>query len=240
MSPVTTLTGIVPLALLDAVSVATLAVPIWFLLGGADVRYRLVTLYLAIVAVAYTGVGVTLLAVLPWAERVSGLIGRLPGLDRVQFGVGVVIMTFAAWYGLVHRTRANRSGLLQRWRHRAVGGGGRPAGVLVVALAAVLAEVPTMLPYLSAIRRVADSGLSHGAQLAVLAAYAAIMTAPALLLTVSSVVLRSRTQSALHVVDDWLRRNAQENTAWLLAILGFLVASSTTLYQRFTQPWGTP
>jgi len=56
------LAEVLPLALLDTLSVSTLAVPLWFLLTPRGLRVRNVLAYLAIVAMGYLLLGCALLA----------------------------------------------------------------------------------------------------------------------------------------------------------------------------------
>lgn len=230
--------GLVPLALVDAVSVATLAVPIWFLLAAGRIRHCLVLLYMGVVYVAYTGLGAVLLHALPSTRRAFVQLSQVAAFDVAQFGVGSAVMLFAAWYGLLHRPEKSRPERLDRWRERAVGEHGRAVTVVGVALMAVAAEVPTMWPYLSALRQISALDQGAGADLAVLAGYAAVMTVPAVVVFAAAVLLRSRSRPALRAVDHWLQCNAQENTAWLLAVLGLFVVSSTEVFQRLMGSWG--
>lgn len=113
-------------------------------------------------------------------------------------------------------------GRLARWRERALGGGS-PAAVVVLALGAGIIELATMLPYLAAVGLLTGSGVGFGASAGLLAAYCVVMIAPALLLLLGRVAARRVVEPRLRRFADWLSRNAAENTAWIIGIVGFLL-----------------
>ncbi|GAA1785550.1 GAP family protein [Agromyces lapidis] len=117
-------------------------------------------------------------------------------------------------------------GRVARWRDRLLSDAVSPANVMAVALAAGLIEVATMLPYLVAMGLVAEAELELWMRIAALAGYCALMIAPALVLLGLRLVAAPLVRRPLERLGAWLERTAAENTAWILGIVGFLVARS--------------
>ena len=117
---------------------------------------------------------------------------------------------------------APAQGRLARWRERALGSGS-PATVVVLALAAGLIELATMIPYLAAVGLLTGSGLGFGGSALLLAVYCTVMVVPALLLLFARVAASRAVEPPLRRLADWLSRNAAENTAWIIGIVGFLL-----------------
>ncbi|MEV6600324.1 GAP family protein [Actinoplanes sp. NPDC051346] len=157
-----------------------------------------------------------------------------PAGDVALAGAGVILILTGAWYGPLRRKASARNeGRLTRWRDSAVGPEATAGGVVAVALFAVLLEIATMFPYLSAIEAIGGKPVAVRAGL--LALYCLTMLAPALLATVLRVVSAHLVQPALRRTDRWLRDGAQENTAWVLAIAGFLLITNTSWFQQFAE-----
>lgn len=222
---------VLPLAVVDAVSVGAMAIPVWFLLL-TRVRHGYVILYLVALAAAYAALGIVVLNG-PTGLRAdaqeyldSALGGSIRGV------VGVVVLLFAAWYGLVHEADVGKpgAGLLGKWRNAAVGEHAYLRATIGVALFATVLEIPTAVPYALALTRVDEADQDATTQVAVVGAYAAIMILPALALTVGSVFARRHVAGVLHRVDQWFRANAQENTAWLIGFVGVALFFDTPLY----------
>lgn len=222
---------ILPLALLDTVSVATLAIPVWFLLTPSGLRFRNVYGYLLLVATGYLALGIVLLAGLSAAEERLADALHSPGGDTAVAVAGAVLVLIGLYHGFVRRDRPD-SGRLTRWRDAAVGARATARGVVGVALVAVALEVATMFPYLAAVDRLDRSGRPWAEQAALLGLYCMVMIAPALLATLARQLAGRAVQPALTWIDGWIRRNARENTAWLFGIVGVLLLTGTTLYDR--------
>ncbi len=222
---------VMPLALLDAISISTLVIPIWFLLTPAVLRVPFVHAYLGLVAAGYLGIGLLLLEGVDAAR--AGLRGVLDSTtgQAVLVVAGLTLVASGLWHGLRRPTRPSREGL-GRWRERAVGESASIQAVALVAVAAVSLEVATMFPYLLAIDTLDRSGLSWPRQASVLALYCLVMIGPALVMTVLRTWWRRTAAPVLRAVDDWLRRNEREDTAWLLALAGVLVLSVTEPFRR--------
>lgn len=119
---------------------------------------------------------------------------------------------------------AERPGRLLRWRDRLMAADASTGAVMAVALAAGLAEVATMLPYLVAMGALAEASVPMPVRFAALAAYCLVMVAPALVLLVLRLVAARAVDAPLRRFATWMERTSRENTAWIVGIVGFLVA----------------
>jgi cytochrome c biogenesis protein CcdA len=117
-------------------------------------------------------------------------------------------------------------GRLVRWRERAMGqsGSGGMGGLVVLALGAALLEVATMPPYLGAIGLLTTSDLSAAEQLLTLAGYCLVMVMPALLLLATRVLAHKLIEPVLQRLARWFEKSGGEMTAWIIGIVGFLIA----------------
>lgn len=209
------------LALIDSTSFGTLLIPIWLMLtpGRAPVRRLLV--FLGTVGAFYLVVGLGLLAGAGAVLDGAGGALESPTAYRVQLVIGVGLFAWSFWLG----RSGGGGGRLTRWRERLTGSeGGGLAPVVGLALAAALLEVATMLPYLGATALIGRSGLTVAEQVGVLALYCVVMLLPALALLALRVVAARQVQPLLHRVGDWIERSSGETTAWVVGIVGFLLA----------------
>ncbi|TWH28358.1 Sap-like sulfolipid-1-addressing protein [Isoptericola variabilis J7] len=151
------------------------------------------------------------------------------GFAVAQLAVGAGLFAFS--FTLDSKKARERAaagetpGRLRRWRERAVGTerGSAPA-LAGLALTMGLAEVATMLPYLAAIGLVSTAGLGRPEAAGLLVAYCVVMVLPALVLTAGRVVASRLVERPLRRIDAWLTRNAASATAWIVGVVGFLVA----------------
>ena len=95
---------------------------------------------------------------------------------------------------------------------------------MAVAIAAGLVEVATMLPYLVAMGMLAEAPLAMTLRFGALAAYCAVMILPAIVLLVLRIVAAPLVERPLAKLAAWMERTGRENTAWIIGIVGFLVA----------------
>ncbi|MDR2999056.1 MAG: GAP family protein [Microbacterium sp.] len=117
-----------------------------------------------------------------------------------------------------------RPGRLTRWRDRLLDPATPPVVVIGVAIAAGLVEVATMLPYIVAMTMLADADYGAPLRISALVGYCLLMIAPALLLLVLRVAAARHVEKPLQRIADWLARNGAESTAWIVGIIGFLIA----------------
>lgn len=235
------LLSLLGLALVDSLSAGTLLIPIFFLLAPGRIRLGRILTYLATIAAFYFLVGLALTAGASVFLENAAAVLETPAAAAVQLGVGAGLLALAilmptrktpvpaaAQSGTSQDAPGGGSehphapGRLARWRERALGGGS-PTTVVVLALAAGLIELATMIPYLAAVGMLTSSGAGFGASTILLAAYCAVMIAPALLLLLARVGARRAVEPRLRRLADWLSRNAAENTAWIIGIVGFLL-----------------
>ncbi|GAA1148539.1 GAP family protein [Ornithinicoccus hortensis] len=217
------------LALVDSTSFGTLLIPIWFLLAPGRVPVGRMLVFLGTVAAFYLGVGVALLF------GMGALLDQLNGLTenpvflRAQLVLGVGLLVWSFFIGKPRKdadgTRA--PGRLTRWRERALGQQGTRTGLgglVTLALAAAMVEVATMLPYLGAIGLLGTSGLSVPEQVGALAVYCLVMVLPALVLLAGRLVAHRLVDPLLQRIARWMEKSGGEMTAWIVGILGFLIA----------------
>ncbi|TQN30343.1 Sap-like sulfolipid-1-addressing protein [Haloactinospora alba] len=223
------LSQILPLALLDTLSVATLAIPVWFLLTPGNLRVGNVLLYLSLVGGSYFLLGLLLVGVL---ERTRPLVRsalQSPAGDLGLAVAGCAFLSAALWHGF-RKADTSRRGWIGRWREAAVGERAGTGVLSAVAVTAVVLEIATMFPYVIALGALADAGTPFSTNAAVLALYCLVMVAPALLATLVVALARTLVRPLLIRVDRWLRDNSQEDTAWLLAVIGFLLLHQTSYF----------
>ncbi|MFD9241130.1 GAP family protein [Streptomyces sp. NPDC059556] len=91
-----------------------------------------------------------------------------------------------------------------------------------------------MFPYVAAIGILGDSGLPWPSQAAVLAVHCLVMVAPAVLLALARLVSKRAVHRPLRRIEGWVGDDARENTAWLIALAGFVLLSNSTAYDRIT------
>ncbi|WP_435748552.1 GAP family protein [Microbacterium sp. PMB16] len=117
-------------------------------------------------------------------------------------------------------------GRITRWRTRLLDPRTRGTAVVAVAIAAGLVEVATMLPYIVAMTMLADAGVGTPLRVLSLVGYCALMIAPAVVLLVLRLVAADLVQRPLERFAAWMERTGAENTAWIIGIIGFLIARS--------------
>lgn len=232
--------SLVVLALIDSTSFGTLLIPIWFLLAPGRVSVGRILVFLGTVVAFYLTLGVVLLLGL------ESLLGDLNGwLDnpivvrgQLVLGVGLLVGSFFIGKPRKDAEGNPRPGRISRLRDRALGMEGMGTGhqaartghqggvgaLVALALGATLLEVATMLPYLGAIGLLGTSDLTLLAQVAVLAAYCLVMVAPALVLLGLRIVARAQVEPVLQRISRWMEKSGGETTAWIVGIVGFLLA----------------
>jgi hypothetical protein len=121
---------------------------------------------------------------------------------------------------------APRPGRITRWRERLLDPRTRGTAVMAVAIAAGLVEVATMLPYIVAMTMLADAGIDAPLRVLSLVGYCALMILPAIVLLILRIVAAPLVRRPLERFAAWMERTGAENTAWIIGIIGFLIARS--------------
>jgi hypothetical protein len=209
------------LALIDSTSFGTLLIPIWFLLHPGPVRSGRVVVFLGTVAAFYFAVGI---AITLGADAFLPQLGRLLDTRPAQWTQLIIGVALFFWsFRLEHQHKsAPGGGRMLRWRQRAMAEDGGVAALAGLALAAGIAEVTTMLPYLGAIGLLTTSGLSMAQLAVVMAGYCLVMITPALVLLAVRLAAGDRITPLLTRLSDWIARS--NALAWIVGIVGFLLA----------------
>jgi hypothetical protein len=216
--------GLALLALVDSTSFGTLLIPIWLMLAPGRIRVGRFLVYLGTVAAFYFVVGVLLVAgVARFSDEISDALDTTPvQIAQLVLGLGLLV----AGLRLGSTKSAGPSGRLLRWRERAVGENGSVRGLMALAVTAVLIEVASMVPYLAAIGLIGTADVSRPTTVAVLAGYCLVMVLPALVLLGGRIGAAGLVEPLLQRVNAWMERTGRENTAWLLGIIGVILAAN--------------
>lgn len=220
----TLLGGLALLALVDSTSFGTLLIPIWLMLAPGRVRVGRILVFLGTVATFYFVLGLLLVAgVARFADDISDALETTP-VQIVQLVLGLVLLAAGLRIGSAKSTEP--SGRLLRWRERAVGDHGSVGGLMALALTAVLIEAASMVPYLAAIGLIGTADVSWPTTVAVLVGYCLVMVLPALVLLGGRIGAARLVEPLLQKVNGWMERTGRENTAWVLGIVGVLIAAN--------------
>lgn len=222
------------LALVDATSVGTLAIPIALLLAPL-VRPRTLMIYLATVAGFYFALGLVLLAggsaLLPW---LSGLAHqRTFVVVQLVVGIGLFAVSFLFSSKRSARRRERRAadpdarpGPVERMRTTVTAERAPAVAVAGLGLTAALIEAASMVPYLAAIGLLTTTDLVAAERTAILAGYVVVMCLPAIVLTALRFTTRGLIDPVLQRISAWFERNGSEMLGWTLGIVGFLIVRS--------------
>lgn len=237
--------ALVALALLDSLSFGTLLIPIWLLLTPGRVRSGRVMVYLGTIVVFYFAVGLLLaIGASSFLTQITAVL-ETPCARWAQLILGALLLVVSF---TITPKKGSESGKLVRWRARAMGvaeptsalSATSPSGVRVaqrstvvalmaLALTAAAIEVASMLPYLAGIGLISSSGAGWPASALLIAGYCVVMVLPALLLLVGRLVAARAIEPVLNRLGDWLARHAAESTAWVVGIIGFLLARDAAI-----------
>jgi hypothetical protein len=179
--------------------------------------------------IAQLVLGVALFA---WSFKLDPVGGKKPAEPAAGTSVAATTGDGAATAGAAEGqvaappvTEPGRAGRLSRWRERVLSsesGSGRALAAL--AIGAGLVEVATMLPYLAALGLIGTQGPGWPVSGLWILGYCVVMIAPALVLTAARVFASRLVERPLGRLDAWLTKNAASTTAWVVGIVGFLVA----------------
>ncbi len=240
------------LALVDSLSIGTLLIPVFLLVSPGRVRVGRVLLYLTTIAVFYLAVGLLFLwglvnvadAAAEILASPAGTVGRLvvggalligsfliPGSqknDAAQPAHASVAPAREASDGASDPSPAApaSTGRVTRWRDRLLAPETTRVALMGVAVMAGVVEVATMLPYIVAMTVLADSGVDPIVRILSLVGYCFVMILPALLLLLLRIVAARAIARPLQRLAAWMQRTGAENTAWIVGIIGFLIARS--------------
>lgn len=172
-------------------------------------------------------VGIGLVA---WSFKLDPIGGRKTadapaGATATDGTVGPGSSAAGSASGTASGTEPKRTGRLSRWRERVLSsesGSGRALAALAVG--AGLVEVASMLPYLAALGLIGTQGPGWPVSGLWVVAYCLVMIAPALVLTAARLFAARLLERPLGRLDRWLTKNAASTTAWVVGIVGFLVA----------------
>jgi cytochrome c biogenesis protein CcdA len=228
------------LALIDSTSFGTLLIPVWLLAAPGRLRVGRMLVYLATIVTFYFSLGLLIL----WGaeaffrqfgsalESTPALVAQLL-LGATLFAVSFAIDSRKAKARAAERA-TNGGGRLNKWRTQAMGQpradsqtmnrDGSLLGLMGLALTAAAIEVASMLPYLAAIGIITSQGPGWPTSALLILGYCMVMVAPALLLMVARIVASRALDKPLRRLDDWLTRNAASTTAWIVGIVGALLA----------------
>lgn len=216
--------GLIVLALIDSTSFGTLLIPIWLMLAPGRIRAGRILVFLGTVATFYLALGLVLVAgVARFSDEISDALDTTP-VQIVQLILGLVLLAAGVRTG----TRKDResSGRMLRWRERAVGDEGSTAGLMTLAVTAAVIEAGSMLPYIAAIGLIGTADLAGPVTLAVLVGYCLVMVLPALVLLAGRMGAARVVEPVLRRINEWMERTGRENTAWLLGIVGVILAAN--------------
>lgn len=230
----TVLGTLVVLALIDSTSFGTLLIPVWLLMSPGRVRLGRITLFLGVITGTYFVVG---LALMFGTAAIFNAYGDFLSTDpfligQLALGIGLLVISQLMDTKKARARAAERAatsdGKIMKWRTQAMGDGitaeGSDAGLVALALSAVVVEVATMLPYLAAIGIISAQGSGWLLSSVLLVGYCLVMVIPAAVLTAGRIAARNALERPLMQLDGWLTRHAQATTAWVIGIVGFVLA----------------
>ncbi|QPZ38799.1 GAP family protein [Paramicrobacterium chengjingii] len=177
---------------------------------------------------------------------------------QLLLGAGMLILSFTMDTGTKKKNGTAESepsepGRLARWRARAMGvteattadatspssgagsgtvtaeRTGTVAPLMMLALTAAVIEVASMLPYLAGIGLISASGAGWPGSAGLILGYCLVMVLPALILLGARIFAHRAIEPLLQRVNDWVTKHAASSTAWIVGIVGFLLARDAVL-----------
>ncbi|HYH12011.1 MAG TPA: GAP family protein [Thermomicrobiales bacterium] len=205
------------LALIDATSLGTLGVPVFLLTARTSINRIL--LFLGTITIFYFFVGIAIMLGLGalvdavFSDVADALGTRGQGIAMIVAGGGLYLLS--EWLERRRKNQPERS-----W----VPSDDKARTFVMLALAAGLIEVATMVPYLSAIGILVTADISVGVRVLTLIGYTVLMVVPALLLIGSSLLLGRVMRPVLDRLGNWIRRNADTMLSWGVGAVGIILA----------------
>lgn len=231
------------LALIDSTSFGTLLIPIWLLTAPGRLHIGRLLLFLGVVAATYFAIGLALMLGATTLLHGSSHLLETNAFYYAQLAAGVVLLVVSHLMDTkkaraqAAEQAAHGGGRVMRWRARIMGGessSGSTATLLGLALTAVLIEVTTMLPYLAGIGIITVQGPGWPGNAVLLLGYCLVMILPALVLSAGRILARSALEAPLQKLDGWLTEHARSTTAWVIGIVGFIIAAQAAHHLWFS------
>lgn len=224
------------LALIDSTSFGTMLIPVWLLMTAGHVRVARMALYLATVALSYFAIGLLIMfGADAFLDRYEDVLKSTAVLViQLIIGIALFALSFRIDSKEARARAAERErtggGRLTRWRTRVMGESQATKtfsmALFWLAISAVAVEVASMLPYLAAIGIIATEGPSWPGNALILLAYCFVMIVPAVALTVGRIVADNKLRGPLARLEGWMTKNAAGATAWIVGIVGFVLAAN--------------
>lgn len=162
----------------------------------------------------------------PSPPAVAPAVSPWTGMPTARDADGSSMMTPPSPAAAMTTDASPGPGRISRWRDRLLDPRTRGTAVMAVAIAAGLVEIATMLPYIVAMTMLADAGIDTPLRVLSLVGYCALMILPAVVLLILRLVAAPLVQRPLERFAAWMERTGAENTAWIIGIIGFLIARS--------------
>lgn len=205
------------LALIDATSLGTLGVPVFLI--TAQVQVNRILLFLGVITVFYFIVGIALM--LGLGTLVDTIFADIAGqIGTRGQGIALILVGGALYLASEWIERRKKRGEERSW----VPSDTNPRTFVLLALAAGLVEVATMVPYLSAIGIIVTTDMTVGTRVLTLLGYTLLMIVPALVLMGLTLVLGRLMRPVLDRIGGWIRRNADSMLSWTLGAVGIIMA----------------
>ncbi|MCP1133878.1 GAP family protein [Paenibacillus polysaccharolyticus] len=224
---------LVLLALIDSTSLGTLLIPVWLLMTPGRVRVDRFLIYIFTVSGCYFAIGLIIMfGTDSFLKQYAPLMESQPFLLG-QLVIGILLMIVSQLMD-TKKSRARAAeragsgeGTILKWRARVTGetvSSRSSISILIgLALTAVVLELGTMLPYLAAIGVLVSEGPAWPMSGILLLGYCFVMILPSLILLAGRLLAYPVLKQPLAKMDRWLVNNAQNATAWIVGIVGFLL-----------------
>ncbi|MGC0363896.1 cytochrome c biogenesis protein CcdA [Rhodococcus sp. 27YEA15] len=219
------LAPLVALALVDSTSIGTLVVPVWMMLVPGRPPVRRLLLYLGVLGTFYLILGLVLLALTRGVRVAAVDVLDRPGVQVGQLVLGVALFAWSFRFDSAKRREAGVPDRLRQWRGRVSDPNGSSPAVAGLAVAAGVAEVVTMLPYLAAIAMVAAAEPSIAVSIVLLAGYCLVMVLPAIVLLQIRLVAGARLTKPLAQLDSFVSEHGDTAIGWTFGLVGFYLAA---------------
>ncbi|KKI86294.1 GAP family protein [Shouchella clausii] len=227
------LSYLIILALIDSLSFGTLLIPLWLLISSKEIKIKRFSIYIVTVVLFYFITGLVLVIS---AEALLNLGEPFFQSTTFQYfqlilGVSLIIISYRMDSKTIdRRTEKQEKTNPSVWRDQLLSDSNtaKQSSIMLISLAftACLLEVATMLPYLLAIGIISSNDYSLQQSGFILFGYCIIMILPALILLMGRVFAHNLLKKPLIHLEIWLSKNARNTTAWIIGIVGFILAAN--------------